>query len=101
MSAQKIPFRHIAVEGPIGVGKTSLVQLLADRGNLGGVEVVKPQVVFYLSDKQSADVSHKTDSPPSSGFPAFSGNFVPGPGDQKTWARNACSFGTFNFLDYF
>ncbi len=31
MSAQKIPFRHIAVEGPIGVGKTSLVQLLADR----------------------------------------------------------------------
>jgi deoxyadenosine/deoxycytidine kinase len=31
MSAQKMPFRHIAVEGPIGVGKTSLVQLLADR----------------------------------------------------------------------
>jgi deoxyadenosine/deoxycytidine kinase len=31
MSAHKIPFRHIAVEGPIGVGKTSLVQLLADR----------------------------------------------------------------------
>mgnify|MGYP001820917132 FL=1 len=31
MSEAKIPFRHIAVEGPIGVGKTSLVQLLADR----------------------------------------------------------------------
>ncbi len=31
MTAPKIPFRHIAVEGPIGVGKTSLVQLLADR----------------------------------------------------------------------
>jgi deoxyadenosine/deoxycytidine kinase len=31
MSTTKIPFRHIAVEGPIGVGKTSLVQLLADR----------------------------------------------------------------------
>jgi deoxyadenosine/deoxycytidine kinase len=31
MSAVKMPFRHIAVEGPIGVGKTSLVQLLADR----------------------------------------------------------------------
>jgi len=27
----KIPFRHVAVEGPIGVGKTSLVQLLAKR----------------------------------------------------------------------
>ena len=31
MSAPKVPFRHIAVEGPIGVGKTSLVQLLAER----------------------------------------------------------------------
>jgi len=31
MSGSKIPFRHIAVEGPIGVGKTSLVQLLAER----------------------------------------------------------------------
>jgi deoxyadenosine/deoxycytidine kinase len=31
MSIRKLPFRHIAVEGPIGVGKTSLVQLLAER----------------------------------------------------------------------
>jgi deoxyadenosine/deoxycytidine kinase len=31
MSVRKLPFRHIAIEGPIGVGKTSLVQLLADR----------------------------------------------------------------------
>jgi deoxyguanosine kinase len=31
MTREKIPFRHIAVEGPIGVGKTSLVELLADR----------------------------------------------------------------------
>lgn len=31
MSPATIPFRHIAVEGPIGVGKTSLVQLLAER----------------------------------------------------------------------
>ena len=30
-SSQGIPFRHVAIEGPIGVGKTSLVQLLADR----------------------------------------------------------------------
>ncbi|HHQ48005.1 MAG TPA: deoxynucleoside kinase [Acidobacteria bacterium] len=28
---RSIPFRHIAVEGPIGVGKTSLVKLLAER----------------------------------------------------------------------
>jgi deoxyadenosine/deoxycytidine kinase len=31
MSIRKLPFRHIAIEGPIGVGKTSLVQLLAER----------------------------------------------------------------------
>jgi deoxyadenosine/deoxycytidine kinase len=31
MSAVKMPFRHIAVEGPIGVGKTSLVERLAER----------------------------------------------------------------------
>jgi deoxyadenosine/deoxycytidine kinase len=31
MSSEKIPFRHIALEGPIGVGKTSLVQILAQR----------------------------------------------------------------------
>ena len=31
MSTVKMPFRHIGVEGPIGVGKTSLVELLAER----------------------------------------------------------------------
>jgi deoxyadenosine/deoxycytidine kinase len=31
MRTAPLPFRHIAVEGPIGVGKTSLVQLLAKR----------------------------------------------------------------------
>ncbi len=31
MRSEKIPFRHIALEGPIGVGKTSLVQILAQR----------------------------------------------------------------------
>jgi deoxyadenosine/deoxycytidine kinase len=31
MTTPTVPFRHIAVEGPIGVGKTSLVQLLARR----------------------------------------------------------------------
>ncbi len=31
MTRDKMPFRHIAVEGPIGVGKTSLVELLAER----------------------------------------------------------------------
>jgi deoxyguanosine kinase len=31
MSQTRIPFRHIAIEGPIGVGKTSLVERLAER----------------------------------------------------------------------
>jgi len=31
MTSSKLPFRHIAVEGPIGVGKTTLVQMLAER----------------------------------------------------------------------
>ena len=54
-------------------GYRGLVQLIADTGNLGGIEVVKPQVLFYLSDKQPSDVSGKTESPQSGGFPAFSG----------------------------
>jgi hypothetical protein len=54
-------------------GYRGLVQLMADTGNLGGVEVVKPQVVFYLSDKQQSDLSEKTESPQSGGLPAFSG----------------------------
>jgi deoxyadenosine/deoxycytidine kinase len=39
MRADRIPFRHIAVEGPIGVGKTSLVELLARR--FEGVKVLE------------------------------------------------------------
>ena len=46
---------------------------MIDAGNLGGVEVVKPQVVFYLPDKQPSDVSDTTESPQSGGLPAFSG----------------------------
>ena len=54
-------------------GYRGLFQLLADTGNLGGIEVVKPQVVFYLPDKQPSDVSEKTAPPQSGVFPAFSG----------------------------
>jgi deoxyadenosine/deoxycytidine kinase len=48
MSAPKIPFRHIAVEGPIGVGKTSLVELLADR--FEGVMVLEDITNPFLPD---------------------------------------------------
>jgi hypothetical protein len=54
-------------------GYRGMFQLLADTGNLGAIEVVKPQVVFYLPDKQPSDVSEKTAPPQSGVFPAFSG----------------------------
>lgn len=36
---ERLPFRHIAIEGPIGVGKTSLVEMLALR--FEGVKVLE------------------------------------------------------------
>ncbi|BCW92300.1 MAG: deoxynucleoside kinase [Acidobacteriota bacterium] len=39
MSETPFPFRHVAVEGPIGVGKTSLVERLAAR--FSGVKVLE------------------------------------------------------------
>jgi hypothetical protein len=54
-------------------GYRGLAQLMADAGNLGGIEVVKPQVVFYLSDKQPSDLSDESESPQSGRLPAFSG----------------------------
>jgi len=39
MSASELTARHIAVEGPIGVGKTSLVELLASR--FEGVKILE------------------------------------------------------------
>lgn len=45
---QQFPLRHIAVEGPIGVGKTSLVGLLAKR--FSGTEVLEDVTNPFLSD---------------------------------------------------
>jgi hypothetical protein len=54
-------------------GYRGLVHLMINAGNLGGVEVVKPQVAFYLTDKKQSDSSEETASPQSVGLPAFSG----------------------------
>ncbi len=54
-------------------GYRGLVQLMINASNLGGVEVVKPQVVFYLPDKRTSDRSEKVESPQPAGLPAFSG----------------------------
>lgn len=47
-SPEKFPLRHIAVEGPIGVGKTSLVELLARR--FSGTQVLEDVGNPFLSD---------------------------------------------------
>lgn len=47
MRSETIPFRHIALEGPIGVGKTSLVEILAQR--FEGVKVLEDISNPFLS----------------------------------------------------
>ena len=51
-----LPFRHIAVEGPIGVGKTSLVNLLANRfrGTRILEDVDNPFLDEFYKDKRGA-----------------------------------------------
>lgn len=51
-----LPFRHIAVEGPIGVGKTSLVDLLAKRfrGTRILEDVDNPFLDEFYKDKRGA-----------------------------------------------
>ena len=52
----KLPYRHIAVEGPIGVGKTSLVDLLAKRfrGTKVLEDVENPFLDDFYKDKRGA-----------------------------------------------
>jgi deoxyguanosine kinase len=54
--ADPLPFRHIAVEGPIGVGKTSLVNLLARRfrGTKTLQDVDNPFLDDFYKDKRGA-----------------------------------------------
>src|SRR5204862_2620120 len=51
-----LPWRHIAVEGPIGVGKTSLVTLLAKRfrGTKVLEDVDNPFLDDFYKDKRGA-----------------------------------------------
>jgi deoxyadenosine/deoxycytidine kinase len=51
-----MPFRHIAVEGPIGVGKTSLVQALADRfeGVMVLEDITNPFLPAFYEGRQGA-----------------------------------------------
>src|SRR5438105_11979947 len=55
-TAHPLPFRHIAVEGPIGVGKTSLTGLLAKRfrGTKILEDVDNPFLDDFYKDKRGA-----------------------------------------------
>lgn len=56
MNKDSLPFRHIAIEGPIGVGKTSLVDLLAKklRGTKVLEDVENPFLADFYKDKRGA-----------------------------------------------
>lgn len=55
-SPVRLPYRHIAVEGPIGVGKTSLVNMLAKRfkGTRILEDVENPFLGDFYKDKKGA-----------------------------------------------
>ena len=42
-------------------GYRGLVQLIANRNNLGGIEIIRPQVLFYISDNQQPKTSEKSE----------------------------------------
>ena len=55
-SSPALPFRHVAVDGPIGVGKTSLVERLARRYESTAVyeDVQNPFLEDFYRDKKGA-----------------------------------------------
>lgn len=57
MTSETIPFRHVAVEGPIGVGKTSLVELLARRfeGVMVLEDITNPFLPAFYEKKAGAE----------------------------------------------
>ncbi len=54
-------------------GYRGLVQLIANRNNLGGVEIIRPQVLFYISDNQQTKPSKKAEPSQAAGLPAIAG----------------------------
>jgi hypothetical protein len=54
-------------------GYRGLIQLIANPRNLGGIEVVEPEIVFFLQDKHRKEPSDRVASSQASGPPVFSG----------------------------
>ena len=52
-------------------GYRGLLQLIVDPGNLGAVELLKPDVLFYLSDKKQSEKPKQKGPSTAAGFPAF------------------------------
>ena len=54
-------------------GYRGLVHLIADPGSLGAVELLKPDVLFYLSDKKQPKTPQENEPAATGGLPAFAG----------------------------
>jgi len=54
-------------------GYRGLVQLMANARNLGGVEIIKPQVLFYITDNQRRKPSKTVEPSQAAGLPAIAG----------------------------
>jgi hypothetical protein len=54
-------------------GYHGLIQFIANPRNLGGIEVVEPEMIFFLQDKPREEPSDKTESSQGAKRPVFSG----------------------------
>ncbi|MGD9219251.1 MAG: AsmA-like C-terminal region-containing protein [Desulfobacterales bacterium] len=54
-------------------GYRGLAQLITNASNLGGIEIIRPQVLFYISDEQRPKASKKGAPSQSAGLPAVAG----------------------------
>jgi hypothetical protein len=65
-------------------GYRGLVHLIADPGNLGAIELLKPDVLFYLSDKKQPETPKQDEPSTDRGLPAFAGIFKITDGSIRT-----------------
>jgi translocation and assembly module TamB len=54
-------------------GYRGLFQLMANSRNLGGIEIIRPQALFYISDKRQAKALKKGAPSQAAGLPAVTG----------------------------
>ncbi|MGD8723921.1 MAG: DUF748 domain-containing protein, partial [Desulfobacterales bacterium] len=67
------PEENIFIEVAELKGYRGLVQLIANARNLGGVEIIRPQVLFYISDRQRTEAPKKAEPSRAAGLPAIAG----------------------------